>query len=256
MKKIYLAALTLAMTACVSNDDLNPADNYGYIDVNVSNDPVMVTRAEGDPNWIITATKNSSDYTEYTFKLGSNHVPAGTYVITAKSHANVAAANTTSDWGEAYYEGRSNSVTISAGQPGTATINCGKAKNSRIKANFSLQGEQFKEFSITLTQNDKSLTINNDNANNYAYFSAGTVSFTFHYKYGSSTDEKNIQSSITCVAGTEHHINITSDDNGTITLNISFDNTFTNGGDKTITFNAATGEKVSETDTTPTTPSN
>ena len=47
MKKIYLAALTLAMTACVSNDDLNPVDNYGYIDVNVSNDPVMVTRAEG-----------------------------------------------------------------------------------------------------------------------------------------------------------------------------------------------------------------
>ena len=36
MKKIYLAALTLAMTACVSNDDLNPVDNYGYIDLNVS----------------------------------------------------------------------------------------------------------------------------------------------------------------------------------------------------------------------------
>ena len=50
MKKIYLAALTLAMTACVSNDDLNPIDNYGYIDVNVSNDPVMVTRGEQTVN--------------------------------------------------------------------------------------------------------------------------------------------------------------------------------------------------------------
>ena len=45
MKKIYLAALTLAMTACVSNDDLNPVENYGYIDLNVSNDPIVETKA-------------------------------------------------------------------------------------------------------------------------------------------------------------------------------------------------------------------
>ena len=71
MKKIYLAALTLAMTACVSNEDLNPVDNYGYIDVNVSNDPVMVTRAEGEntdnkvvenlEEWYITTKQGEQD---------------------------------------------------------------------------------------------------------------------------------------------------------------------------------------------------
>ena len=251
MKKIYLAALTLAMTACVSNDDLNPIDNYGYIDVNVSNDPIMVTRAEGVPNWIITATKDGSDYTEYTFESGHNRVPSGTYVITAKSHDDEATANTTNSWGEAFYSGSSQAVTITAGGTETATISCEKAKNSRVKTIFSLKGEQFKDYRIELSQNitspttfNKTLTITKENSNNLAYFSAGTVSFTFYYKYGSSTDEKNIQSSITCVAGTEHHINITSDDNGTITLNISFDNTFTDGGDKTITFDAVTGEQV------------
>ena len=44
MKKIYFAALALALTACVSNEDLNPVDNYGYIDLNVSNDPIVETR--------------------------------------------------------------------------------------------------------------------------------------------------------------------------------------------------------------------
>ena len=70
MKKIYLAALTLAMTACVSNDDLNPVDIYGYIDVNVSNDPIVETRTTptsvniNNKNWFVTIGQ-----TEYT---GSN----------------------------------------------------------------------------------------------------------------------------------------------------------------------------------------
>lgn len=251
MKKIYLAALTLAMTACVSNEDLNPVDNYGYIDVNVSNDPVMVTRAGEEPTWIISATKDEAEYTEHPFVSGANHVPAGTYVITAKSHNDEATANTTNSWGEAFYEGTSNSVTIAAGQTETATISCGKAKNSRIKTLFSLQGDQFKDYRITLTQDTKTLSINKDNSNNYAYFSAGEVNFTFSYTYGNSTDVKEITSKITCTGGTEHYINITSDSNGTITLNITFDNSFNNGSGKTITFNAATGDKLSETDTTP-----
>jgi hypothetical protein len=94
MKKIYLAALTLAMTACVSNDDLNPVDNYGYIDLNVSNDPVMVTRAEQTVSDLNEWTVTADGETNYELNsLTDNRVKAGTYSITAKNATDITTAN-------------------------------------------------------------------------------------------------------------------------------------------------------------------
>ena len=80
MKKIYLAALTLALTACVSNDDLNPVDNYGYIDLNVSNDPIVETKAVqiNGKSWIVKIGE-----TEYT-RTGQAFA-AGTYNVSLQS---------------------------------------------------------------------------------------------------------------------------------------------------------------------------
>ena len=84
MKKILFAAMALGMcmTSCM-NDEFPNAVQYGYINLNVSNNPVMVTRA-GDPNLQFSATKDGESYTNIAY--GLNKVPAGTYTITAQSH--------------------------------------------------------------------------------------------------------------------------------------------------------------------------
>lgn len=249
MKKIYLAALTLAMTACVSNDDLNPIDNYGYIYVNVSNDPVMVTRAEGDPNWIITATKDEKAYEGIT--NGENKVPAGKYVITAKSHESIDIANETDNWGEPFYSGGSNEVEISAGGSETANISCGKAQNSKLTGSFNLI-TNFSDCVLTLDPNQRNLQIkkgeedNNITTNKSAFFSPGEVTYSFSYKYNNTTVEQPITGAINCVAGKEHYINISSNTNGTINVSISYDPVFGNGDDATLQFDAATGNQVTE----------
>lgn len=247
MKKIYLAALTLAMTACVSNDDLNPVDNYGYIDVNVSNDPVMVTRADQTvsgtdlSSWTITAN-GETDY-----NLGeTTKVKAGTYSITASSHTSLEAA--LDGWGNAYYTGTVNNIQVNAGETAEPVIQCGKAQNARIQVTFNFTTEKITDYSLTLDpsaqENDgkRNLTYNNSNSGRLAYFAAeAVIPYTLKYKY-SGGSEQTINKSITLgEAATESIISVSSNDNGTITLSVTFNDEFDKGTNHEFTFDAATG---------------
>ena len=271
MKKIYLAALTLAMTACVSNEDLNPVDNYGYIDVNVSNDPVMVTRAEQTVSdlagWIIKAIDNDNEK-EYDLTK-SKVVPAGNYKIQVSSHSNIETANDAGEnnLGEPFYkcETTENGMTVdnetvnkhievSAGNTASATINCGKAQNARIKLddqlNTGLTNELFSEVSlVTETTNERvSVTLSDKGM---AYYSPNT---TVRYKINYSYKKDAVKTTMTLEnlsitvgsQATEKIITLKSNNSGQITVSINIDNEFVTTTED-ITFDAATGEKVETT---------
>lgn len=258
MKKIYLAALTLAMTACVSNEDLNPVDNYGYIDVNVSNDPIVETRTTptsvniNNKNWFVTIGQ-----TEYT---GSNQAfTAGEYSIIVKTHTDVTTANEKGNWGEAYYDNQgknpADKVTVVAGTTVTPEINCGKAKNARISVQFTEQFTNvFKTYKFKITA-PRELTFDNQNKyisenssdNKYAYFN-GDQALTVTLLYDKAENVENPSLSISPqislgAAGTEKIISVTANTHGNIQLNITTEG-FGTPTTETLTFDAATGNKV------------
>ena len=240
MKKIYFATLALAMTACVSNEDLNPVDNYGYIDVNVSNDPVMVTRGEQSVNdltgWTIKTQLGESAAEDWT---STKPYKAGTYKVIAQSHENETAwQSANSSWGAAYYEGTDNEVIVSAGQTGAAEISCGNAQNARLKVEFSLVSN-FTEYSLKA---ERDLVFNASNSETALAYYAATeeVDYTFSYKYNGTPKAK--AGKITMKgAATENIISISSNDNGKISITISYNDTFGKGNSETLTFDAATG---------------
>ena len=240
MKKTIFSimALAMAMASCTNEEIITPAEQYGYINVNVTNEPleenVAQTRATvaDYKTWVVTA--GNIDLTK------DNKVPAGTYTVTAKSHTNMDAALALEDnWGVAYYEGRHENLEVKAGQTATARINCGKAKNGRITTSFNLAAV-FTDVSITV---DRNLTFKKENENQKAYFAPGEVSYTLKYKYNGS-EEKSIAKAVTVAAGTEHIISVSSNSNGTITVNITYDDAFTDGEDQNINFDAATGNQA------------
>ena len=245
MKKIYLAALTLAMTACVSNDDLNPVDNYGYIDVNVSNDPIMQTRAATKvadlSAWIVKANNGSEDITLTT---ASTKVKAGTYTVSAKSHESEAVALQANEgWGAAYYMGTSASVEVTPGSKKNVTVECGTAKNARLKVQFNLVSN-FTEYNLTA---ERGLVFSSANAvSALAYYAATEeVEYTLSYKYNGT--QKEITGKITMNgAATENIISIASNDNGTISVTVNYDDTFGTGNSENLEFDAATGDEVKE----------
>lgn len=243
MKKTIFSimALAMAMTSC-TNEVLTDVDGYGTIVLSVNNDETVTrsAKAVADLNgWIVKAS-NSSE--EITLTTASTKVKAGKYTVSAKSHASAADALTVNDgWGAAYYEGTSGEVTVEAGQPAVAIVNCGTAKNARLKVQFSLINN-FTEYSLTA---DRGLVFNSDNAASALAYYAATeeVGYTLKYKYNGA--EKTISGKITMNgAATENIISIASNDNGTISVTINYDDTFGTGNSENLEFDAATGDEV------------
>ena len=98
----------------------------------------------------------------------------------------------------------------------------------------------FTDVSITL---DRNLTFKKENENQKAYFAPGEVPYTLKYKY-KGNEEKSILGAVTVAEGTEHIISVSSNSNGTITVNITYDDTFADGDDQNINFDAATGNQA------------
>lgn len=260
MKKIYLAALTLAMTACVSNDDLNPVDNYGYIDVNVSNDPVMVTRAEGEntddkvvdnlEEWYITTKQGEQD--EIVWNAQKSY-PAGDYTVIARSAQTMEAANTQNTFGIAYYEG-SNSVTVNTGGTAQATISCGTAKNSRLKLDLTeLNTSIFTNVTLSAKATNEQSSRNLTSKNSIAYYTPeSTVNYTITYNYNGAESTTTVPTTNNYsikigAAATESTIKLKSNNNGTIEIiKITYNDEFTSSEPEVKEFDAATGEQVTE----------
>lgn len=248
MKKILFAAMALGMcmTSCM-NEEFPNAVQYGYINLNVSNDPVMVTRA-GDPTWQFSATKNSESYGGIV--SGANKVPAGTYIITAKSHSSIDEANTVHTYGEPYFEGASDETVISAGESKSVEINCGKAKNSKLTLVNNLNSNVFTDVKLNATSHDRNLSLSSENSS--AFYSIGTtVAYNINYTYNGE-DEKTINNDgenytiNISTAATDYQIKLTSTDNGNIHVSVTYNGEFDTIESEDFTIDAATGDKVTE----------
>jgi phage baseplate assembly protein gpV len=247
MKKVIFAlvAAGMTMTSCM-NDEFPNATSYGQLNVNVSNDLQMNTRASVTDlsTWTVKANDGTSDISLTT---ASTKVKAGKYTVSAQSHASEAAAlAANSGWGAAYYEGTAAPVEVTAGSEKDVTVECGTAKNARLKVQFSLISN-FTEYSLTaVTAPNRNLVFNASNSSTaLAYYGATeVVNYTLSYKYNGTL--KEIPGQITMKgAATENIISIASNDNGTISVTVNYDDTFGTGNSENLVFDAATGEKIS-----------
>lgn len=254
MKKNFLPiiALALSATACVSDADLDVADNKGFINVSVSADNSMETRMD--------QTVTADDLKKWIIKVGetvwtgpTQSISAGTYTVTATNYADInAALNANDSYGDAWYSGET-SVEITAGEQAIATIDCERAKNARVRADIqpnmpSITDVQIKVYKDGDTDRQPVLSIGNTTA----YFEASTESsrveiiYEISYKYGSNSNRTTLNTKTLTLgeAAQENVIKITSNTNGSINISVSYDNTFDNGGEESITIDAATGNEV------------
>ena len=242
MKKTFFAiALAMVGLSSCTNEVLNDVDAMGTIVLSVSNDE-QVTRAAkavADLNgWTVKANDGSENISLTT---ASTKVKAGTYDITAKSHTDEAAALADNDgWGAAYYEGSTSGVVVEAGKTVPVTVDCDKAKNARLKVQFSLISN-FTEYSLTAANRNRVFDASNSSTALAYYGATEVVNYTLTYKYNGA--EKTKSGSITMKgAATENIISISSNDNGTISVTVNYDDTFSEGNKEDLEFDAATGE--------------
>lgn len=122
----------------------------------------------------------------------------------------------------------------------TATVDCGKAKNARLKVQFSLISN-FTEYSLTAANRNRVFDASNSSTALAYYGATEKVDYTLTYKYNGV--EKTKSGSITMKgAATENIISISSNDNGTISVTVNYDDTFSEGNKEDLEFDAATGD--------------
>lgn len=258
MKKTFLfaALAALSMVSCTNNELPEAEPGYGYINVNVSNDVTVTTRAaegggESATNntvtdlrgWTVTAT--SQDNTTSLNSLTGNAVLAGSYTVDARTATDMETATTTDSYGIAYYQGEATNVSVTAGQTATANIACGKAKNSKLTLVNNLNSSVFTEVTLHATKGSQILTLPNGNNTSIYYNPSTETTYYITYRYNGETDVrtlKNGENNFTiniAQAGTDYQIILTSTDNGKINLNITYQDFTVSGTD--FTFDAATG---------------
>lgn len=241
MKKIFFTAMVLGMclTAC-TNDDLQTETPYGHISLNVSNAPVIETRAtvgaDELQNWTVVVKQGDTE----KFNGSANTLPgksfaAGAYNVAAYNYATDDAAHAVNEgWGAARYEGNTD-VQVVAGKTTPAEISCGKAKNSRIGVVFnqSFTGAVAAGYSLAVSAGQREFTFDASNADKKAYYSASTeVSYTLSYNFQGTN--KTASGTFTTVAGVERRLNVQLNSNGSISLNITYEDFTPTNEDVTI----------------------
>ena len=268
MKKLFtfaLAAATLVGFSACSNDEENLDATMGYINLGVTIDNAIATRAtqnatvadwyayvtdESDYLWGVEGTKWLIGSTHDGNNLSTKPFSAGTYTVSVSNYQDLdAALAANSPYGAAYYEKNGETVTVIAGQTATPTIACGKAKNAQLtvsatgfagsalsveitsakSVNKSTEAETDQNRSMTFTWTKDGDTWDHSEA----YFRASDegnntkVSYTITYDINTYTNKTVSGDLILGTAGTRKNIKIASNDQGNIVLTITYDDEFT-----------------------------
>lgn len=254
MKKALTLIAVLA-TVCSCGKKIAEVENgMAYLDLGLSqNDEVNVTKADQNvtdlSKWTVVVTKADNSSVAYdgpASALMGKAITPGDYTIEVYNYADdAAAAEAESGFGAARYSGTIANQTLNAGV-NNVNIACGRAKNARFKVTFndSFTGIcSSTDYSLTTKESPVIAFNEGTTPGKLAYRAAeSTVTATLHYTYNGTP--KNPEVSFTMgAAATWKNVNITANDNGTISISISYDDTFTEADATTITIDAATGEK-------------
>lgn len=245
-KTLTFIAAAAMLCACTKQNGSLAEAGYGYIDLGLSTDNEVVTKAATTVGSLTGWTIKVGDK---DYKGADQKFAAGTYTLSASNYADEAAAiASNSGWGDAFYSGSTANVTVTAGQTAEATIACGTAKNARLAVEFAL-GSDFTDYKVTVSKAgvDAGLVFNAGNASTAkAYFTAGQTGIGYSIQYKYKNADKSITGKTVSLGGaaTEKKIRVASNTNGTITITVTRDEVFTGGDNDEITIDAATGEEA------------
>lgn len=282
MKKYFFSALAavamLNLTSCLSEEEVNLTKGEtekGYINLNLSADNTLMTRAtvqnwgEGAFNassWWVTVTPQSPATDTYSGQIGTESkglavtpFGAGNYTVAVSNYETLKdALEINSNLGVAYYAGstEANAVTVTAGGTATPMIACGTAQNAALSVNVAsafsgISGATINSLTVTDgVRDDDVVFVDRENSvsilNTPAYFPASTT-LNYSVNYTINTVTKTYLGTITLDRATTNTLSITSNQNGSITIQISYDDTMTQDKTQTITIDAASGNATVST---------
>lgn len=254
MKHVFSIAVAFAAAAlfssCSNEADVELNDgNLATIQFCISSDDkieVYSTRAQQTAdNAAWYAQVGTEMQGKVSDLVGKSYTP-GDYSIKVSNYPDLSAAfEANGGAGAAYYEAVQQ-VTLAKGT-NTVSIACGRAKNAKVSVNWDgangVQGLEMKDIVATQQADNRSCTFATSGTE--AFFNADSdIECRINYTYNGS--EKTVTKTIASpAAATEYKLVVTANSNGTIvTIGITYDDSFDDGGTTSTEIDAATGEEV------------
>ena len=137
-------------------------------------------------------------------------------------------------------------VTVEAGTTKPVAIDCGKAKN----AQFSINSTNFSGSALAVNvTSPRTLTFSNtanpSTIGNEAFFAPNAeLTFTITYTINDIPKTSAAKTFTLGGAGTASTLTIASNQNGTISVTITYDDAYTDGSSSTINIDGASGEEI------------
>lgn len=262
MKKIFYATTVAVLFASCGRKSAEMDSGYGYIDLGITTDvmtkAVRNVKSSDLASWTASVSRSgetSPEYSGVASDLASTPFISGKYVVAVYNFADDAAAEAANGkWGAARYAGDVE-VTVSSGTTQNPTIECGRSRNNRFTVIFDStfkaactdeNGTALDTYSLT-TKDSRTLVFDKTTEGKYAYYAASaTVSYILKYTFRGEVKTAEGSLNMGETSGTQKSIRLQSNNNGTISITISYDDSFIDGEDEILTIDALTGEKIEE----------
>lgn len=247
---IMAIATASSFTSCTSDVNIEPADdNVATIQFYISSDDdinIYNTRAiqtADNSKWFAQigteAQGNVIDLVGKTFTPGEYSIKVSNFpdIVSALEHNDGV--------GAAYYEA-TQQVTLAKGL-NTVSIACGKAQNSKISVNWDgtndVQGLSMTNVEASQQTGNRSYTFTSSESGAFFYANSD-IECVINYTYNGT--QKTVTKTINNPQpATEYKLVVTANSNGTIiTMSVTYDDEFADGGTTSTEIDAATGEEV------------
>lgn len=238
----------LLLSSCQQEEGTLPKGDKGYIQVRLSADDALRTRAMRDVENVSTWYAVVSDGTTTLYdqqignELAAREFDPGTYSISVRNYNDAEAANEANGgWGDAYHTGEANGIEVAAGGTAYVHVTCGRALNAKFRLSYSGFSGTIDAFTIT---SPKSLTFAyaDGTLSREAFFAPNTtITYTITYTLGGVTKTTDPQTLTLGAAATLSTLVIKSDVNGAIAISLTCDNEYEDDAEAVITIDGTTG---------------
>lgn len=246
----YAMSIAAMLTACSNNDDPK-APEYGTIDLSVSKEVSVVTRASHNAtqkelaNYLLSI-KNASGATVQTPVLYSEKVAAdgtmtfntGTdYTLTLESCTEETAESANTNWGQQRIAGTSSAFNVTTGQTTPVTVNCtvqtakvSVAYDSGFQSVFTGYTVEIQETSNTGRTLIYTSEATHEHATQLGYFNIDAtpeLSYTVKGRFNGSDIKTLTTGTFTPEKAKWHKLTFKAADNGQISLTVTIDDAVT-----------------------------
>ena len=252
--KIIFLSLCAILMACSSDDQLSDGKAWIELDVSAGEDTRAVQTATELNDWtlIVTPTTTNDSYSGSASGVTAESFNPGVYAFQTYNYPSMQEAVAAGIdefgkvWGAPYYTGEIESQQLKVGG-NAVSIACGRARNAQFKVLFNQSFTKIANitnYKVTADPDGRALVFDETNVATAAAYFMPDIELRYKLSFSYEGVDKEAYGTVTLSAGKSSTLNVKANNTGTISLSITYDDSWDEDVTGSVLIDAATGNKA------------